>query len=155
MILKIEKNLKFLKKKSEPIEKFDFNLKKLVLDMEETINTANGIGLAAPQVGVLKRVMIIKIDSKNILMINPLLVSNKKTKDVAEEGCLSIPECFLKIKRWSNIDIKALDINGKEMKMNLRGLSARVFQHEIDHLDGILMIDRVSLVEKIKNIFKH
>ncbi len=153
MVLRIEENLKFLKKKSEPVKEIDNDIKSLVLDMQETMNAANGIGLAAAQVGALKRIIIIKLNGESFVMINPSITSKKRKKDILEEGCLSIPGRYLDIKRWSEIGVKATDIEGRELKMDFKDLPARIFQHELDHLNGILIVDRIPLIQKVKNIF--
>ncbi len=154
MKLKINGNLKFLRKRSESVLEIDDTVKTLISDMIETMNANKGIGLAAPQVGILKRVMVIKIDDKNLILINPIIIKKGKDKEVIEEGCLSIPERFMEIKRPVEIEAKATDIDGNELDLKLDNLPARIFQHEFDHLEGILILDRISLIQKIKNFIK-
>jgi len=121
----------------------------LVRDMKETMLSLNGIGLAAPQVGVNLRVIVIqtivigKLSSPVQEMINPVITSYSSEDVEIEEGCLSIPGEYLMIKRPHRIHVKFQDLSGKYKKWNLKGLEARVVQHEIDHLDGILMSERV------------
>jgi len=153
-MLKISENLKFLRKRSGMVSGIDAEIKVLVLDMIETMNTYKGVGLAAPQVGVLKRIIVIKIDDKDIPLINPLITGKSKETDLLEEGCLSLPGRSLEIKRFTGVDVKALDIDGNELNIKLEGLVARIFQHELDHLDGKLILDRVSLIQRIKNFFR-
>ena len=119
----------------------------LVRDMKETMLSLNGIGLAAPQVGVNLRVIVIqtivtgKLSAPVQEMINPVITSYSSEDVEIEEGCLSIPGEYLKIKRPHRIHVKFQDLSGKYKKWNLKGLEARVVQHEIDHLDGVLMTD--------------
>lgn len=153
-MLKISENLKFLRKRAEPVSEIDSEVKSLVLDMIETMNTHKGVGLAAPQVGVLKRIIVIKIDDKDIPLINPLITGKSKEIDLLEEGCLSLPGSFLEIKRFTGVNVKALALNGNELNIKLEGLAARIFQHELDHLDGKLILDRISLIRRIKNFFR-
>ncbi len=154
MKLKINKNLKFLRKRSESVLEIDDTIKTLVSDMIETMNANEGIGLAAPQVGILKRVIVIKVNDNDLALINPIIVKKGKDKEAIEEGCLSIPERFIEIKRFVEIEAKATDIDGNELDLKLDNLPARIFQHELDHLDGILILDRVPLTQKIKNFIK-
>ena len=120
----------------------------LVRDMKETMLSLNGIGLAAPQVGVNLRVIVIqtivtgKLSSPVQEMINPVITSYSSDDVEIEEGCLSIPGEYLMIKRPHRIHVKFQDLSGKYKKWNLKGLEARIVQHEIDHLDGVLMTDR-------------
>jgi len=153
-MLKINENLKFLRKRSGMVSGIDAEIKVLVSDMIETMNAHKGVGLAAPQVGVLKRIIVIKVNDKDIPLINPFIAGKSKETGLLEEGCLSLPGRSLEIKRFTEVDVKALDIDGNELNINLEGLLARIFQHELDHLDGKLILDRVSLIQKIKNFFK-
>ena len=153
-MLKINKNLKFLRKRSELVSEINDEVKQLVLDMIETMNFNKGIGLAAPQVGVLKRIFVIKTDNGDMVFINPSIIEKGKETDVLEEGCLSLPGKFLKIRRPTRIRIKALDINNNKLDIGLEGIPARIFQHELDHLNGKLILDRVSLIQRIKSYFK-
>ena len=116
----------------------------LVRDMKETMLSLNGIGLAAPQVGVNLRVIVIVTGKLTPVqeMINPVITSYSSEDVEIEEGCLSIPGEYLMIKRPHRIHVKFQDLSGKYKKWNLKGLEARVVQHEIDHLDGILMTER-------------
>jgi peptide deformylase len=157
--LEIKKfNESVLRRKCEEVENITSEIKELVLDMEETMKKNQGIGLAANQVGISKRIIMVQIDlrgSKVIGLINPRIVKKGSEKEIREEGCLSFPNISLDIKRSKEIEIEALDISGQEIKMKAKGLSARVIQHEIDHLDGILFFNRLGFFQKIKFKLKH
>ena len=151
-----------LRKKSEPIEKVDNQVRKLLDDMIETMYEAPGIGLAAVQVGILKRVIVIDIskDEKKdpLFLINPKIIFKSKNKSVHEEGCLSIPGYFAEIERPSECHLEYLDYNGKSKKIKAKGLLSTCIQHEIDHLNGTLFIDYLSKLKKdmiIKKLVKH
>ena len=152
-----------LRQKCEPLEKIDTNTKKLMDDMLETMYAAPGIGLAAIQIGILKRIVVIDIskdkeDKKPIFMVNPKIISTSKTTSVYEEGCLSLPGQFAEIERPAKCQIEFIDFNGKKKELNANGLLATCIQHEIDHLDGVLFIDYLSKLKKdmiIKKLIKH
>lgn len=133
-----------LRKKSKTVEVVDEKIKELVEDMIETMHKYNGVGLAAPQVGVLKRVVVIDLydDKGPIVLINPEIVKEKGEQEV-DEGCLSFPNQFAKIVRPAEVTVKALDINGKERTIKGKELLAQAFSHEIDHLEGILFVDKI------------
>jgi len=109
--------------------------------MKETMIKNQGIGLAAPQVGRLIRLIVVQIEKGAVAFINPEIVKRSKETEIMEEGCLSFPGFSLKIKRAKEIKVEALNEKGEKIRFKIKGLSARVFQHEIDHLDGILFID--------------
>ena len=123
-------------------------VKELILDMLETMKKNNGLGLAAPQVEKSIRLCIVKLEGKTHVLINPVYKSKSWRKVVAEEGCLSFPGQFIPVKRSKNVKIKAHDKNGNEYLIKADGLLSRALQHEIDHLDGVLFIERVG---KLKN----
>lgn len=133
-----------LKKKAKPVTKFHARLHKLLDDMAETMYDADGVGLAAPQVGVLKRVIVIDTREEDgpglIEMINPEIVEYSGTQ-IGPEGCLSIPDLNGEVRRHKKIRVKGLDRHGNEVEMEAEDFLARVFQHEIDHLNGILFTD--------------
>ena len=133
-----------LKKKSKEIEKIDEKLQELIDDMIETMHAANGVGLAAVQVGVLKRVVVIDLydDNGPIVMINPKIIK-QKGEQIVEEGCLSFPNQFGKVSRPMEVTAVALDRDGKEIKIVAKELLAQAICHELDHLDGELFIDKV------------
>ncbi len=152
-----------LRKVSEPIEKVDNDLRKLLDDMLETMYAAPGIGLAAVQVGILKRLIVIDIskdkEKKNpLFLINPEIVSKSKNTSMYEEGCLSLPGHFAEIERPAECQINFLDYNGKKKEISAKGLLSTCIQHELDHLNGILFIDYLSKLKKdmiIKKLVKH
>ena len=152
-----------LRKESEPIEKVDNDLRKLLDDMLETMYAAPGIGLAAVQVGILKRLIVIDIskdkEKKNpLFLINPEIVSKSKNTSIYEEGCLSLPGHFAEIERPAECQINFLDYNGKKKEISAKGLLSTCIQHELDHLNGILFIDYLSKLKKdmiIKKLVKH
>ena len=151
-----------LRKKSHSLEKVDDELKKLMDDMLETMYSAPGIGLAAVQVGVLKRLVVIdlsKDDQKKepLFFVNPKITFQSKKTSVYEEGCLSLPGHFAEIERPAECHIKYIDYDGKSKELQASGLLATCIQHEIDHLDGILFIDYLSKLKKdmiIKKLIK-
>ena len=152
-----------LRKKSDNLEKVDDELRLLLDDMLETMYAAPGIGLAAVQVGILKRLIVIDIskdkEKKNpIFLINPEIISKSKNTSIYEEGCLSLPGHFAEIERPEKCQIKYIDYDGKKKEMKANGLLATCIQHEIDHLNGILFIDYLSKLKKdmiIKKLVKH
>ena len=151
-----------LKKISKPIEKLGVNEKKLINDLFETMYNANGIGLAAVQVGILKRILVVDISSKDekkkpICFINPIIKKVSDEKSVYEEGCLSIPDTFIEIERPKICVVEYVDIDGKIKTEKFDGLLSTCVQHEINHLDGQLIIDHLSKLKKdmiIKKISK-
>ncbi|MFH1662170.1 MAG: peptide deformylase [Candidatus Falkowbacteria bacterium] len=133
-----------LRKKSQEIKKDEIKSKQfqeICFDMEKTMKEKDGAGLAAPQIGKNIRLIAVNSDNGAINMINPEITKKSWAKELGEEGCLSVPDVFLKIKRHKKVNCKYLDINGNEKKIKACGMLARVIQHEIDHLDGILFID--------------
>ncbi len=149
MILKIVKYPdSVLRKKCKEVEEITPEVKKLIEDMAKTMGKNNGVGLAAPQVGILKRIIVFETPDGPKGFINPKILKKQKETEIMEEGCLSFPGLFLKIKRAKEIEIEALDENGGKIKV--QGFLARVLQHEIDHLDGILFIDRIGFWQKLK-----
>ncbi len=152
-----------LRKKSEPLEKVDNELRRLLDDMLQTMYEAPGIGLAAVQVGVLKRLIVVDItksdQKKNpLFLINPVITFQSKNMSVYEEGCLSLPGHYAEIERPSECHIDYIDYSGKQQKLEAEGLLATCIQHEVDHLNGVLFIDYLSKLKKdmiIKKLIKH
>ncbi len=145
MILEIQKgeNNSILRKKSRAIEKIDGSVLQLTKDVIETMYKNNGVGLTACQVGKNIRIFVVAKElSKKQVFINPDIVKMSKKTDVFEEGCLSLPNVFIKKERAKSLKIKALDESGKQFKLKAKGLLARVIQHENDHLNGILIVDK-------------
>jgi peptide deformylase len=147
MILKIETGQAnpVLRKKSEPVRDITKKTLKLVRDMQETMIARNGVGLAAPQIGVHERIILITLDNKKKLpMINPKIIARSEETAVAEEGCLSLPGKWGKIKRAKEVTVEFMTPKGQKTVMKLSGFEARELQHETDHLDGILFTDYVQ-----------
>lgn len=135
-----------LKRSSLPVTKIDKEIKSLAANMAETMYLNKGVGLAAPQIGVSKRIIIIDISKEYnslITLINPEVIY-KEGEEVAEEGCLSLPGISAEVVRPSKVVIKGLDLKGKVVEVVGEGLASRAFLHEIDHLNGILFIDRIN-----------
>ncbi len=138
-----------LRQQAVKVKQVDKRLKKLIKDMIKTMLKKDGVGLAAPQVGVSERLIILnfQIDKKEfrpIALVNPEIVDASITTDTAEEGCLSLPDVFGKVVRFSEVTVRFTDEGGSEHTLQLDKLNARAVQHEIDHLDGILFVDRVK-----------
>ena len=151
-----------LKKISEPIEKVGINEKKLIKDLFDTMYASKGIGLAAVQIGVLKRILVIDVSTKDdpkkpLSLVNPIIKKLSDETSVYEEGCLSIPETFIEIERPKICEIEYIDLDGKKKELKCDGLMSTCIQHEINHLDGKLIIDHLSKLKKdyiIKKISK-
>jgi peptide deformylase len=142
-----------LRKRSAPVEKIDKEIEKLLDDMIETMYKAPGVGLAAPQVGVNLRVIAIDVSARQqdspglIELINPVIIS-AEGEQIEEEGCLSIPGFASEVKRKARVKVQGLNRDGKLIEIEGSGLLARAFQHEIDHIDGVLYIDRLSRLKR-------
>lgn len=132
-----------LRKKSKPVTEFDNNLHTLLDDMADTLKTVDGVGLAAPQVGVLKQVFIVYLDDIFYEIVNPQIIA-VKDNEIDEEGCLSVPNLRGKVKRPLYLRLKYQDRSGKESRMDAEGLLARVICHENDHLNGVLFVDKMQ-----------
>jgi peptide deformylase len=141
-----------LQQPTEPVTEFNEELRTIVDDMFESMYAAQGIGLAAPQIGISKRITVIDLSFKKnpdekIVLINPEIIS-KQGKQNEEEGCLSLPEIREKVTRAEKVRVRAQDVEGKWFEIDGEELLSRAFQHEIDHLDGILFIFRVSALKR-------
>ncbi len=143
-----------LRKKAKPVKAVSGELRKFVDDMFETMHAANGVGLAANQVGSLQQVIVIDVsemeetkDVKPLAMLNPRIV-DKEGEAVLEEGCLSIPEIREEVERAERIRVKFMDLEFREQEIDATGMLARVMQHEIDHLNGVLFLDYLSIVKQ-------
>ena len=130
-----------LRKKSRPVTEINERILTLLDDMHETLAVADGIGLAAPQVGVLRRIVIVEVGENKYELINPEIIESSGVQEEIE-GCLSVPDLFGTVKRPEYVKVRALDRNGNTFEAEGHGLLARCFCHEIDHLDGILYIDK-------------
>jgi len=144
---------KRLRQVSKPVARIDGEVRTLVADMFETMYDAPGVGLAAVQVGVPKRVVTIDAtrgdDPKNpIALINPEIVWSSEERVAHEEGCLSIPEYLDEVVRPERVKVRFLDLDGKQQEIDADGLLARVMQHEVDHINGILFIDHLSKLKR-------
>lgn len=133
-----------LTKKCRQVENIDDRLITLLDDMAETLKSVSGVGLAAPQVGVLKRVAVVDVGEGVIELINPKITRSSKETESDCEGCLSVPEKWGYVERPKKVTVRAIDRNGKEFSVTGEGLLARAFCHELDHLDGKLFIDKVT-----------
>ena len=159
MILKIVKYPDpVLEKPGEPVTEFNAELRKFVADMFETMKEHDGVGLAAPQVGVSKRLTVIDLSlgkdpAQKLVLINPEITFSEG-KQYEEEGCLSFPEIREKVVRAAKVRIRAQDAHGKWFEMDGEELLARAFQHEIDHVDGIVFIFRMSALKRNLNLRK-
>jgi len=141
-----------LRKKTVKVKNpLDHQVQSLIASLLETMRkTENGIGLAAPQIGSDLRVCVIELDDKNYVFINPTISAKSKEKIITEEGCLSFPGKYYPISRSEEVKVRYLDQEGKNIKLKASGMLSRAIQHEVDHLNGILMIDRIKKI-KIKN----
>ena len=142
-----------LRQASKPIERVDADLQRLADDMLETMYDAPGIGLAAIQIGVPRRMLVIDIsregeEKQPQVFINPEIVKSSDERSVYEEGCLSIPDYYAEVERPAVVSVKYLDLNGKEQTVEADGLLATCLQHEIDHLNGVLFIDYISRLKR-------
>lgn len=143
-----------LRQKAEPVKKIDKKLQKLLKDMAETMYGANGVGLAAPQIGVSKRIVVIDVGEGLIEMINPEIVKREGLV-VGGEGCLSVPDYEGEVERSEYVECEFTDRKGQRMLLSADGLLAIAVQHELDHLDGVLFIDRAkSIMPKPKEEIK-
>ena len=147
-----------LRQRGRPLETADFRnplVQRLIDDMIETMHEYNGIGLAAPQVHVSLRLFVALLeedpDAKTTatVLANPEIVSNASTREEGWEGCLSIPDIRGMVSRFTDVTVKALDRDGRDIERQLRKFSARVAQHETDHLDGVLFLDRMTSMESL------
>jgi len=141
----------FLRQKSAPVAQVDDAVRQLVDDLFETMRAAKGVGLAANQIGVARRVAVVDIgeeDPPPLVLINPVIVERGEEEETAEEGCLSIPDIFGDVTRPLHVVVEALDQEGRRSRVEGHGYKARAIQHEIDHLDGILFLDHLSAVKR-------
>ncbi len=154
----------FLRKRAGDVEDFDDRLRQIVADMEETMADEDGIGLAATQVGIDLRLLILSRyafegeagkDKPNLVMINPEIVWESDETVVGEEGCLSFPGVFIQVERPQKVRIRARDADGETYEIEGEGLGARAILHEIDHLEGVVMIDHVSHLTRKRALKKH
>lgn len=132
-----------LRKKAKKVHRFDDSVQQLVDDLIDTVHEAPGVGLAAPQIGVALRAIVTLVDEKVHVVLNPEIVSISGDEVEGEEGCLSIPGWYGPVMRRERVTVRGQNRKGKPIKIKSEGWEARVFQHEIDHLDGILFVDHM------------
>ena len=140
-----------LRQRAEPVAAVDDEVRRLVDDLFETMYAAKGVGLAANQVGLARRVAVVDVGTETptpLVLINPRIEHQSPETDVAEEGCLSVPEIFGDIERPVRVVVEALDRDGRPVRLEADGYQARAIQHEIDHLDGVLFLDHLSAVKR-------
>jgi peptide deformylase len=133
-----------LKTRAAPVESFDESLVRLTQDMLATMRDNEGVGLAANQVGRLKRVFVAAIEDEEYVITNPVLTDTSETTETAPEGCLSIPGIQVDVERPIAVTVSGQDVSGKPLHIKASDLLARVLQHEVDHLDGVLILDRTD-----------
>lgn len=154
-----------LRRKADEVKEIDGDIHELVKDMLETMRAERGVGLAAEQVGRTDRVFVVDIPVENdvgddgrrenpdmempLVFINPRITGHGDVVQVGQEGCLSFPEIFANVERWYEVDAKYTDLGGHSQAIHAKGLLARAIQHELDHLDGILLVDRMSHVKRV------
>ena len=152
-----------LRQKSKPLENVNDETRKLMDEMLETMYQAPGIGLAAVQIGILKKIVVIDVSKEKekkspLFLVNPEILNRSKETSIYEEGCLSLPGQFAEIERPSECLLKYIDYHGKEKQLKADGLLATCIQHEVDHLNGILFVDYLSKLKKdmiVKKLLKY
>ncbi len=142
-----------LKKVANPVDEVGIDVRRLMDDMLQTMYAAPGVGLAAPQVGVLKRVIVVDVaradeNPQPICLANPQIISASDAFSVFEEGCLSLPEHFAEVKRPDRVRLRYLDYENEICEKDMEGFLAKCIQHEIDHLDGVLFVDHISSLKR-------
>jgi len=140
-----------LRQKSKRVRSVDDSIRKLINDMLETMRAAQGVGLAAPQVGTLLRVIVVGVPEEEITLINPQVV-RRKGERLVNEGCLSLPGYVGELKRAELVTVKGLNPDGKEIRIKAEELLAQALEHEIDHLNGVLYIDQLESMDKLHKI---
>lgn len=133
-----------LKSRAAPVETFDDNLTRLAGDMLETMRAYEGVGLAANQVGRLKRILVAALEDEEIVLVNPVIEDKSEELEKDTEGCLSLPEIQVEVERPVAVTVSGQDLTGEPVRIKARNLLARIMQHEIDHLDGVLILDRTD-----------
>ncbi len=139
-----------LREKAKPVRKIDKSISNLAKSMLETMRAERGVGLAATQIGVLERICVCEPGENPMVLINPEIIEMSEEKEIVEEGCLSLPGVTVNIPRSKRIKVKALDLKGNVQIIEAEDIMARVIQHEIDHLNGTLILDRASKEERRK-----
>ncbi|MFA5360465.1 MAG: peptide deformylase [Candidatus Paceibacterota bacterium] len=150
MELIIDKDNPILRQKSLPVQKIDADVRNLVSQMIEMMKINNGVGLAAIQTENPLRIVVCEVNDKIYALINPEIIKASLKTEVFEEGCLSVPNVFGDVERPEKVIVKATNLEGKKIKIKAFGLLSRVLQHEIDHLDGILFVDKANNLREAK-----
>ncbi len=132
-----------LRKKARPVEVIDDRILELIEDMFETMYVNEGVGLAAPQVGILRRVIVIDVEGNKLALINPVLLE-AEGEESAIEGCLSVPDQVGEVRRPTKVKVSGINTDGEEIEVTAEGFAARALCHEIDHLEGIVFLDRAD-----------
>lgn len=141
-----------LRKKAKRVRAIDGSIRKLVSDMIETMHARSGAGLAAPQIGVSLRVIVVGApEQEEIVLVNPEMV-RRKGERIVHEGCLSVPGYFAEIKRSESVVVKGLDLDGKGIRVRAEGIVAQALEHEIDHLNGVLYIDHLESPDSLQEV---
>lgn len=143
-----------LRRKAHKVTSFEKDLAELINDMVDTMRVAPGVGLAAPQIGISQRIIVVefgseddeRVPSKLYRVVNPEIIKKSQTTVTGVEGCLSVPGLIGEVERYESIIVKGVDAQGKPLKIKAKGWLARIFQHEIDHIDGVLYTDRAEKV---------
>ena len=153
-------NNPILRAVSEPVKKFDAELKKFAKNLKDTMMKADGLGIAAPQVGKNIRLVIVTLNQKTdhqviVAMANPEILAHSKKTVINEEGCLSLPGLYGDVERFAELTVAFQDLDGARQVFDLKGLNARVIQHENDHINGILFIDRMKEMEERENLVSY
>lgn len=149
-VLKLHKyGSSVLREKASAVCKIDDEIKQMALDMIDTMYAEGGVGLAAPQIGVSKQIIIIDSEEKGVItLVNPIIIK-REGEIQEEEGCLSVPGIYHPVKRSASVTVEALDLNDEKIRITEEGLLAIALQHEIDHLEGYLFIDRISPAKRL------
>ncbi|TMD58511.1 MAG: peptide deformylase [Chloroflexi bacterium] len=141
-----------VRQKAKKVGKVDAQIRVLIADLIASMRAAPGVGLAAPQVGVPLRVAVVEIEKKLFTLVNPEIVERSKETQTGPEGCLSIPGYWADVERAMKVRVRALDKSGKRFTTTAEGFLARAFQHELDHLDGVLYIDRLPSLDLLRRV---
>ena len=139
-----------LREKAQPVTSFDGELAKLAERMTGIMRDAPGIGLAATQVGVVRRLLVYRVEDAAHSLVNPVVEAATDETEISEEGCLSVPGIVVPVERPLVVDVRAQDLHGERLEFTAEGLEARVIQHELDHLDGVRIIDRTTRQERAR-----
>lgn len=139
-----------LKKKAAKVENPDAQIRALIPHMKRVMKESHGIGLAAPQIGISSQIIVVQAPKKVLGFINPKIVKKSKEKSTDEEGCLSLPGIFVPVRRFQGIEVRCETVEGQQVTVRAKGLTARIFQHEIDHINGRLVIDHLTLGNRWK-----